>query len=78
MLCLQIHAGPCLLDIQRAVDDRPVRGVRQRNPLLDGDLLGGVFRRRIRYSNVVGRLSLKIYGLLRKTSIHTKADLYNR
>lgn len=74
----QIHAGSSVSDIQRALDDRNVRGVCQRDAILDGDLPGGILWRRVRHSAVVGGLSVEIHGLLRKASLHQKADLYNR
>lgn len=74
----QIHAGSSVSDIQRTVDDRDVRGVRQRDAILDGNLPGGVLWRRVCDSAVVGGLSVKVHGLLWKASLHQKADLYNR
>lgn len=74
----QIHAGSSVSDIQRTVDDRDVRGIRQRDAILDGNLSGCILRRGVRYSALVGGLSVKVHGLLWKASLHQKADLYNR
>lgn len=75
---LQIHASSSMSDIQCTIDDRNIRRVCQPDAFLDGNLLGCLLRRGVRYSVVVGGLSVKIHGLLWKASFHQKADLYNR
>jgi len=65
-------------NFQCVVNDRAIRELRQRDALLDGDLLGGVFRCGICDPTVVGRLPLEVYGLLWKASLRSKTDLYYR
>lgn len=77
-LSVQIHAGARLPDIQRPVDHRSIQRLCERNAVLDGNLSGGVFRRRIHHPFVVSRLPFQVHGLLRPATLHTKTDMHHR
>lgn len=73
----QVHAGANLPDIQRTVHHRAVYGFRQRDALLDGNMFGCVFRGRVHGASVVGRMSVKVHGLLRPVALHPETNLHN-
>ncbi len=74
----QVHGRAGLPDLQRAVDDRQVRELRQRDPLLDGDLPGDVLRIRVPDQTVVGGVQVEVHRTPREAQVHQEANLHHR
>lgn len=74
MIIFQLHVGPRLFDIQRFVDSRQLSTIREPNFIPYGNGFGGIFWHGIFRAIMVGRLSLKIHGILGPIAIRKKTD----